>query len=44
VIKDDHKAWDFDQVLLKTPNKRLARAFSHAAKLCGAKMGEPLPK
>jgi hypothetical protein len=44
VINVNHKAWHFDQVLLNTPNKRLARAFSHAAKLCGAKMGEPLPK
>jgi hypothetical protein len=44
VIKEDHKAWSFDEVLLNTPNKRLARAFSHGAKLCGAKMGESLPK
>ena len=36
VVREDHSAWEFDDVYLNTSSKRLARALSHAAKLCDA--------
>jgi hypothetical protein len=45
VAREDQRAWSLDQVYLNTPNKRLARALSHAATLCGAKATpDPSPK
>jgi hypothetical protein len=40
VTREDRRPWEADQVSLNSPNKRLARALSHAAKLCDAKAKE----